>query len=99
MEDVKVTGIPSTIICARAVHDIKEILEQIQHEQGLTSDVMCMVLRDVCSHFERKRADEYSLSIIKDLATIQILEAENQKLKEMSELFNMEDKANDNPEP
>ena len=75
MENVKVTGIPSTIICARAVNDIREFLEQIQKEQGLSSDLMCMVLRDVCSHFERKRADEYSLSIIKNLANVQILEA------------------------
>lgn len=98
MTDFKVDNIPSTIICARAVSDITKFLEDIQNEQGLSSDLMCMILRDACSHFERKRADDYSMAIVKNMATIQLLSEENKKLKEMTELFNTEDNANDNSE-
>jgi hypothetical protein len=97
MEDFKVTNIPTTIICSKATSDIKEFLEQIQNEQQLSSDLMCMVLRDCCSYFERKRADDYCNAIIKDTAMIQLLQAENEKLKQATKLFDdLEAQANDN---
>lgn len=98
MEDIKVNNIPSTIICSRAVSDITSFLEDIMREQNLNADVMCMVLRDVSSHFERMRADDYSMSIIKHMAQIEVLRKENEDLKKMAELFNMEDKTHDNSE-
>lgn len=98
MEDLKVTNIPTTIICSKATSDIKEFLEQIQNEQQLSSDLMCMVLRDCCSYFERKRADDYCNAIIKDTAMIQLLQAENEKLKQATKLFDDLEAKNDNPE-
>ena len=98
MENLKVTNIPTTIICSKAASDIKEFLEQIQTEQQLSSDLMCMVLRDCCSYFERKRADDYCNAIIKDTAVIQLLQAENEKLKQVTKLFDDLEAKNDNPE-
>ena len=98
MEDLKVTNIPTTIICSKAASDIKEFLEQIQTKQQLSSDLMCMVLRDCCSYFERKRADDYCNAIIKDTAVIQLLQAENEKLKQATKLFDDLEAKNDNPE-
>lgn len=98
MEDLKVTNIPTTIICSKAASDIKEFLEQIQTEQQLSSDLMCMVLRDCCSYFERKRADDYCNAIIKDTAVIQLLQAENEKLKQATKLFDDLEAKNDNSE-
>lgn len=98
MEDLKVTNIPTTIICSKAASDIKEFLEQIQTEQQLSSDLMCMILRDCCSYFERKRADDYCNAIIKDTAMIQLLQAENEKLKQATKLFDDLEAKNDNPE-
>lgn len=96
MADLRVDNIPSTIICSRAVEDIKNLLDDIQKEQNLSNDLMCMVLRDVCSYFERKRANDYSLAIIKDLAQIQLLEQENEKLKQATKLFDDLEAENDN---
>lgn len=96
MEDLRVDNIPSTIICSRAVEDIKNLLDDIQKEQNLSNDLICMVLRDVCSYFERKRANDYSLAIIKDLAQIQLLEQENEKLKQATKLFDDLEAENDN---
>lgn len=98
MEDIKVNNIPSTIICSRAVSDITSFLEDIMREQNLNADVMCMVLRDVSSHFERMRADDYSMAIIKNMAQVEALKRENEDLKKMAELFNMEEKTHDNSE-
>lgn len=98
MEDIKVNNIPSTIICSRAVSDITSFLEDIMREQNLNADVMCMVLRDVSSHFERMRADDYSMAIIKNMAQVEALKKENEDLKKMTELFNMEEKTHDNSE-
>ena len=98
MEDFKVTNVPTTIICSKATSDIKEFLEQIQNEQQLSSDLMCMVLRDCCSYFERKRADDYCNAIIKDTAVIQLLQAENEKLKQATTLCDDLEAKNDNPE-
>lgn len=99
MDEVKVLNIPSTIICSKATSDIRDFLEQIQKEQQLSSDLMCMVLRDCCSYFERKRADDYCNTIIRDMANIQLLQEENEKLKQATKLFNdLEAKIDDNPE-
>ena len=98
MEDIKVNNIPSTIICSRAVSDITSFLEDIMREQNLNADVMCMVLRDVSSHFERMRADDYSMAIIKNMAQVEALKKENEDLKKAMELFNMEEKTHDNSE-
>jgi hypothetical protein len=89
MDQIKVENVPSTIICARAVNDISDFLEKLQAEQGLSSDLMCMILRDILSKFERKRADDYSATIVRDLAVIQMFKAENEKLKQMTELFDV----------
>ena len=98
MEDIKVNNIPSTIICSRAVSDITSFLEDVMREQNLNADVMCMVLRDVSSHFERMRADDYSMAIIKHMAQVEVLKKENEDLKKAMELFNMEEKTHDNSE-
>lgn len=95
---IKVQNIPSTIICSKATADIKDLLEQIQNEQQLSSDLMCMILRDCCSYFERKRADDYCNAIIKDTAMIQLLTEENEKLKQATKLFNDLEANNDNTE-
>ena len=59
-EEIQVENIPSTIICSKATEDIKNFLEGIRKEQGLSYDLMCMILRDACSHFERQRANDYA---------------------------------------
>ena len=98
MEEIKVENIPQTIICSRAVSDITEYLEQVMVANQISADVMCMVLRDVSSHFERMRADNYSMAIIKNQAQIEALIKENESLKKATELFNMEETTNDNSE-
>ncbi len=70
---LKVEGIPSTIICSKATDDIKTLLEGVMREQGLSADLMCMILRDACSHFERMRANDYANAVIKQMAQIQIM--------------------------
>lgn len=73
MEEIQVDDIPSTIICSKATEDIKNFLEGIRKEQGLSYDLMCMILRDACSYFERQRANDYANAVIKQTAQIQIL--------------------------
>ena len=73
MQEIQVDDIPSTIICSKATEDIKNFLEGIRKEQGLSYDLMCMILRDACSHFERQRANDYANAVIKQTAQIQIL--------------------------
>jgi len=90
MDEVKVNDLPATIICDRALNDIRNYLEQIQIEQQIPSDLMCMVLRDCCSYFEKKRADDYCNAIIQQTAVINQLMKENEALKKASDLFNME---------
>ena len=97
MDEVKVNDLPATIICDRALNDIRNYLEQIQLEQQIPSDLMCMVLRDCCSYFEKKRADDYCNAIIQQTAVINQLMKENEALKKASDLFNMED-SDDNTE-
>ena len=96
MEGIRVDNIPATIICSKAVEDIRDLLEQIQNEQQLSSDLMCMVLRDCCSYFERKRADDYCNAIIKHYAQIQALMQENETLKQATKLFDDLEAGNDN---
>ena len=96
MDGFKVEGIPATIICSKSTSDIVEFLEQVQNEQQLPSDLMCMILRDCCSYFERKRADDYCNAIIKNTAVIQALEEENNKLKQATKLFDDLEAGNDN---
>ena len=96
MEGIRVDDIPATIICSKAVEDIRDLLEQIQIEQQLSSDLMCMVLRDCCSYFERKRADDYCNAIIKNTAQIQALEKEIEALKQATKLFDDLEAGNDN---
>ncbi len=91
-EMLKVDDVPATIICSKAVADIKDFLEQIQNEQQISSDLMCMVLRDCCSYFERKRADDYANAIIKQTAQIQILKNQLDILESSS---NEEEKTGD----
>ena len=73
MQEIQVDDIPSTIICSKATEDIKNFLEGIRKEQGLSYDLMCMILRDACSYFERQRANDYANAVIKQTAKIQIL--------------------------
>ncbi|MBQ6905328.1 MAG: hypothetical protein IJQ27_04550 [Spirochaetia bacterium] len=73
MQEIQVDDIPSTIICSKATEDIKNFLEGIRNEQGLSYDLMCMILRDACSYFERQRANDYANAVIKQTAQIQIL--------------------------
>lgn len=73
MQEIQVDDIPSTIICSKATEDIKNFLEGIRKEQGLSYDLMCMILRDACSYFERQRANDYAYAVIKQTAQIQIL--------------------------
>lgn len=96
MDEIRVDDIPATIICSKATEDIRTFLEKIQNEQQLSSDLMCMVLRDCCSYFERKRADDYCNAIIKDFAQIQALKQENEKLKQATKLFNDLEAGDDN---
>lgn len=72
-KEIAIQEIPSTIICSKATDDIKTFLEGIMKEQGLSADLMCMILRDACSHFERMRANDYANAIIKQMAQIQIM--------------------------
>jgi hypothetical protein len=92
-EAIKVDNVPSTIICAKATEDIKNFLEGIRKEQGLSYDLMCMILRDACSHFERQRANDYANALIQQTAQIQIL---NNQLAIMQ--AQQEDTGDDNTE-
>lgn len=89
--DEVTTDIPMTLICSKAVEDIKDMLMKIMVEHNISADLMCMVLRDSLSHFERLRADDYVNALIRQSATIEQLNKENTSLKEASNLFNMEE--------
>ena len=89
MQEIRVQNVPATILCSKAVEDIKVFLEGIMREQGLSADLMCMVLRDSCSHFERMRANDYAESIIRQQAQIELYEKENEALRQqITESFN-----------
>lgn len=98
MDEIKVDNVPTTIICSKAANDITSYLEDIMVANQISADLACMILRDASSHFERMRADNYSMAIVKDLAQIEALQKENTDLKKATELFNMEETTNDNSE-
>lgn len=84
------TTIPMTLVCSKATEDIKALLEEVMREHGMSADLMCMILRDASSHFERMRANDYANAIIQQTAVIGQLAEENKALKKASDLFNME---------
>lgn len=84
------SNVPMTIVCSKAVEDIKNILLEVMDEHNMSADLMVMILRDVGSHFERMRANDYSEAIIRHSAIIEELKKENAALKQASQLFNME---------
>ena len=99
MEEIRVQNVPSTIVCSKAAEDIKRFLEEIMNEQGISADLMCMVLRDTCSYFERMRANDYSEMIVRQMAQIELYEKEIEGLKhQLTDLLNTEDTGNDNSE-
>jgi hypothetical protein len=81
-------NVPMTIVCSKATEDIKNILTDVMNEHNLPADLMVMILRDVSSHFERMRANDYTNVIIQQSAFIEELKKENEELKKASELFN-----------
>lgn len=83
MNEIHAT-VPTTIICSKAVEDIKDTLDKVQTEHGLPSDLMVMICRDILAHFERKRANEYCNAIIKQTAQNDALNEEIKALKEMT---------------
>ena len=62
----------------------------------ISADLMCMILRDACSYFERMRANDYTNAIIQQTAIIEQLKSENEALKKTSQLFNDLEGQNDN---
>lgn len=92
---ITINNVPRSILYARTERDIIGYLQRTAKEQNLTSDDICMMLRNINLEFERKRADDYTSTMLKQMGQIQILEQENKRLKEVSQLFDMEDKPND----
>lgn len=89
-------NVPMTIVCSKATEDIKNLLEEVMKEHNLPSDLMCMILRDASSYFERMRANDYTNAIIQQTAIIEELKKENEALKQTSQLFNDLEGSNDN---
>lgn len=81
-------NVPMTIVCSKAVEDIKNLLESVMNEHELSADLMCMILRDASSYFERMRANDYTNAIIQQTAVIEELKKENEALKKTSQIFN-----------
>lgn len=90
------SNVPMTIVCSKAVEDIKTILESTMREHELSADLMCMILRDASSYFERMRANDYANAIVQQMATIDLLKNENEALKKTNQLFNDLEGQNDN---
>lgn len=90
------SNVPMTIVCSKAVEDIKALLEGIMKEHDISADLMCMILRDASSYFERMRANDYTNAIIQQTAVIEELKKENEALKKASQLFNDLEGQNDN---
>lgn len=90
------SNVPMTIVCSKAVEDIKALLEDVMREHDMPADLMCMILRDACSYFERMRANDYTSAIIQQMAAIEQLKSENEVLKKASQLFNDLEGQNDN---
>lgn len=90
------SNVPMTIVCSKAVEDIKALLEDVMREHDMPADLMCMILRDASSYFERKRANDYTNAIIQQTAVIEELKKENDALKKASQIFNDLEGSNDN---
>lgn len=90
------SNVPMTIVCSKATEDIKNLLRDIMCEHNLSADLMCMILRDASSYFERMRANDYTNAIIQQMATIEQLKNENEALKKTNQLFNDLEGQNDN---
>lgn len=90
------SNVPMTIVCSKAVEDIKALLEDVMREHDMPADLMCMILRDACSYFERMRANDYTNAIIQQTAVIEELKKENDALKKASQIFNDLEGSNDN---
>lgn len=88
-------NVPMTIVCSKAAEDIKKLLVGVMEEHDISADLMCMVLRDACSYFERMRANNYNNAIIQQCSQIERLQKEVEALKKMNGLFN-EEGGNDN---
>lgn len=88
-------NVPMTIVCSKAAEDIKKLLVGVMEEHDISADLMCMVLRDACSYFERMRANDYNNAIIQQCSQIERLQKEVEALKKMNGLFN-EEGGNDN---
>lgn len=86
------TDVPMTVVCSKTTQDVISSLEGVMQTHNISADVMCMIIRDVSSHFERMRADDYNNTLIHLIAKVSELKQENEALKKASDLFNMEGK-------
>ena len=89
-------NVPMTVICSKASEDIRILLEGIMKEHNISADLMCMIIRDAASHFERMRANDYNNAIIQLTASVDALKKENEALKVTSQLFDNLEGSNDN---
>ena len=89
-------NVPMTVICSKASEDIRTILEGIMKEHNISADLMCMIIRDAASYFERMRANDYNNAIIQLTASVDALKKENEALKATSQLFDNLEGSNDN---
>ena len=89
-------NVPMTVICSKASEDIRTLLEGIMKEHNISADLMCMIIRDAASHFERMRANDYNNTIIQLTASVDALKKENEALKATSQLFDNLEGSNDN---
>lgn len=89
-------NVPMTVICSKASEDIRTLLEGIMKEHNISADLMCMIIRDAASHFERMRANDYNNAIIQLTASVDALKKENEALKATSQLFDNLEGSNDN---
>lgn len=89
-------NVPMTVICSKASEDIRTLLEGIMKEHNISADLMCMIIRDAASHFERMRANDYNNAIIQLTASVDALKKENEALKATSHLFDNLEGSHDN---
>ena len=89
MEKIKQidANVPMTLICSKACEDLKNILDGVQKEHGLPSDLMVMICRDILAYFERKRANDYCNALIANGAKMDALRKENDALKQLQGFF------------
>ena len=89
-------NVPMTVVCSKASEDIRVLLEGIMNEHNISADLMCMIIRDAASQFERMRANDYNNAIIQLTANVDALKKENEALKATSQLFDNLEGKNDN---